>query len=199
MNKINLQNVRLAVTAGAPGQLVRGPLPQIAFSGRSNVGKSSLLNTLLGRKSLARVSSAPGKTVTINYYEVDGKLLLVDLPGYGYARRSKEDIRRWSALTDGYFTKNPSADRLRAVVQLVDCRCGATEDDRMMLQYLRDTGIPFLLCVTKADKLSRSALSASLDAICADCGVERDAPVPFSSLSGLGREELWKKILTYLD
>ena len=199
MNKINLQNARLAVTAGTPGQLVRGPLPQIAFSGRSNVGKSSLLNTLLGRKALARVSASPGKTITVNYYDVDGSLLLGDLPGYGYAKRSREEIRRWSALTDGFFTKNPSSDRLRAVVQLVDCRCGATEDDHMMLDYLRNADIPFLLCVTKTDKLSKSALSSALDTIAADCSVSRDTLIPFSSLSGAGREELWQKIFACIE
>ena len=103
---INTQNVSLRMSAGLPRQFPADPIPQVAFSGRSNVGKSSLINTLLGRKSLARVSSAPGKTITVNFYDVDKKLFLVDLPGYGYAKRTAEDKKRWSELTDGYFTKN---------------------------------------------------------------------------------------------
>ena len=106
--KVNVNNVSLKISAGLPSQFVRSPLPQIAFSGRSNVGKSSLINTVLGRKSLARVSSMPGKTITINFYDVDKKLFLVDLPGYGYAKRQFENKQVWSSLTDGYFTQNKS-------------------------------------------------------------------------------------------
>ena len=115
---INLQNVNLRMTAGEIRQFPSDPIPQIALSGRSNVGKSSLINTLLGRKSLARVSSAPGKTITINFYEIDKKIFLVDLPGYGFAKRPKEDQIKWQMLTDGFFTKNPNLDRLAAVAQI---------------------------------------------------------------------------------
>ena len=107
--KINVNNCAIAITVGNSRQFPRDARPQIALSGRSNVGKSSLINTLLGRKSLARVSSAPGKTITINYYDIDKKLYLVDLPGYGYAKRSQESKRSWSSLTEEYFTKNPSS------------------------------------------------------------------------------------------
>ena len=110
---INLQNAALAVTAGKASQFPRRAIPQVALIGRSNVGKSSLINTLLGRKALARVSSAPGKTITVNFYDVDGKLFLVDLPGYGFAKRPPAEKAAWSALTDGYFTKNPNIDLLR--------------------------------------------------------------------------------------
>ena len=110
---INTSNVSLRISAGFPSQFPRDPLPQIAFSGRSNVGKSSLINTLLGRKSLARVSASPGTTVTVNFYDVDRALFLVDLPGYGYARRALEDKKKWSALTDGYFSNNPNIDLLK--------------------------------------------------------------------------------------
>ena len=113
---LNLNNVSLKITAGTVRQFPRSATPQIALAGRSNVGKSSLINTLLGRRALARVSSAPGKTITVNFYDVDGKLFLVDLPGYGYAKRPQEDKARWSELTDGYFTNNPSAHRLRRSV-----------------------------------------------------------------------------------
>lgn len=127
--KPNIQKAELKITAGDPRQFPRDPIPQIAFSGRSNVGKSSLVNSLLGRKSLARVSSSPGKTITVNFYDVDRKLYLVDLPGYGFAKRTFEEKKKWSALTDGYFTSNPDSDLLKLVVQLVDSRIGPTSDD----------------------------------------------------------------------
>ena len=142
---LNTQKVTLKISAGTPRQIPGDPKTQIAFSGRSNVGKSSLINTLLGRKNLARVSSSPGKTITINFYDVDGKLFLVDLPGYGFAKRPPADKEQWSALTDGYFTKNPNVDLLKLVIQLVDSRIGPTADDEMMLSYLREAGIPFLV------------------------------------------------------
>ena len=105
---INIQNSNLEITAGRIDQFPSKAIPQIVFSGRSNVGKSSLINTMLGRKSLARVSSAPGKTITVNFYNVDNKIMLVDLPGYGFAKRPESEKKRWSALTDGYFTNNPN-------------------------------------------------------------------------------------------
>ncbi|MBQ7011476.1 MAG: YihA family ribosome biogenesis GTP-binding protein [Clostridia bacterium] len=199
MIKINVQNSKLAVTAGLPKQFPAAGVPQIAFSGRSNVGKSSLMNTLLGRKSLARVSSTPGKTITVNFYDIDGKLFLVDLPGYGYAKRSPEDKKRWSQLTDGYFTRNPRIDLLCGVIQLVDCRSGATADDLMMIDFLTQSQIPFIICVTKTDKLGKTALGEALDSIAETCGVERDELVPFSSLSGAGKNELWNRIYQLLE
>ena len=116
---MNLQNTKLLISAGEIRQFPSHPVPQIALSGRSNVGKSSLINTLLGRKSLARVSGAPGKTITINFYDVDGKLFLVDLPGYGFAKRPPADKAKWSALTDGYFTANKNIDRVALVLQQI--------------------------------------------------------------------------------
>ena len=123
---LNTQNVNLKISAGDPRQFPGDPVAQVAFSGRSNVGKSSLINSLLGRKSLARVSSSPGKTITINFYDVDKKLFLVDLPGYGYAKRKLENKQVWSSLTDGYFTQNKNIDLVSLVVQLVDCKVGIT-------------------------------------------------------------------------
>ena len=103
---LNLNQISLRISAGSKKQFPGDPVPQVAFSGRSNVGKSSLINLLIGRKSLARVSSAPGKTITVNFYDLDGQMFLVDLPGYGFAKRTKEEQSRWSELTDGYFTQN---------------------------------------------------------------------------------------------
>lgn len=192
---LNLQNTVLKISAGTPKQIPGDLKVQVAFSGRSNVGKSSLINTLLGRKSLARVSSAPGKTVTINFYEVDKKLYLVDMPGYGFARRSPEEKRKWSELTDGYFTSNPNIDRLALVVQLIDSRIGPTADDEMMLDYLRQAGLSYVIVATKVDKLNATERKANLTAL-QNHPLAGGVPViPFSSLKGEGKEELWRVIL----
>ncbi len=191
---LNTQNVNLKISAGLPKQFPADPRPQVAFSGRSNVGKSSLINTLLGRKSLARVSSAPGKTITINFYDVDKKLYLVDLPGYGFAKRSPEDKKRWSALTDGYFTANPNIDRLCLILQLVDSRIPPTADDEMMLEFLRSSGIPFAVVATKADKLNATERKKNLEALRAHPLIEGVPVIPFSSLKGEGKDEVWKEI-----
>ena len=196
---LNLQKVSLKISAGTPRQIPSDPRAQVAFSGRSNVGKSSLINTLLGRKSLARVSSAPGKTVTINFYDVDGKLYLVDLPGYGFAKRSPEEKKQWSALTDGYFTQNQNIDRLSLVLQLVDSRVGPTADDEMMLDYLTQAELPFVVVATKVDKLNATERKKSLEALRAHPLIGDVPVIPFSSLKGEGKEELWKIIFRYTD
>ena len=195
MLKPNLNNVSLKISAGVPKQFPREALPQIAISGRSNVGKSSLVNTLLNRKSLARVSSAPGKTITVNFYDIDKKMFLVDLPGYGYAKRSFEDKKKWSALTDGYFTKNPNIDLLRGVVQLVDSRIGLTADDVDMINWLIDSEIPFIVVATKVDKLNATERKNNLAQLKEDLHfTDEDVLVPFSSHTREGKEELWREI-----
>ncbi|MBQ7153454.1 MAG: ribosome biogenesis GTP-binding protein YsxC, partial [Clostridia bacterium] len=138
---VNFQNVNLLLSAGDSRQFPKNGLPQIALSGRSNVGKSTLVNMLLGRKSLARVSGEPGKTVTINFYNVDGKFLLADLPGYGYARRPAAELEKLRTLTDAYFTANPGLDRLKLVLQLIDLKTGPSDDDWLMLDFLRQKGL----------------------------------------------------------
>lgn len=148
---INTQNVRLVMSAGFAEQFPNDTLPQIALSGRSNVGKSSLVNTLLGRKSFARVSGSPGKTITANFYNVDEKLYLVDLPGYGFARRSDAEKEKWSTLMEAYFDQNK---QLKLVVQLIDLKVGPTKDDNVMLKWLCDTRTPYIIAATKADKLN---------------------------------------------
>ena len=185
------------MSAGLPEQFPKDPLAQVAFSGRSNVGKSSLINTLLGRKSLARVSSAPGKTITINFYDVDGKLYLVDLPGYGFAKRNPEDKKKWSALTDGYFTKNKKIDRVALVIQLVDSRMAPTADDEMMLEYLSAAELPYMVVATKTDKLNATERKKNLEALKSHPLIKDVPLVPFSSLKGEGKEDLWKEIRAY--
>ena len=193
--KINVNNVSLALTAGVQKQFPRDPKPQIALSGRSNVGKSSLINTMLGRKSLARVSSAPGKTITINFYDVDKKLYIVDLPGYGYAKRSQSSKLSWSSLSEDYFVKNPSADALKLVIQLIDIRTGPTDDDIMMINMMIDREIDFIVVATKTDKLSKTALAERIAELENEYFLGTDIKIlPFSSVSRAGKDELWSKI-----
>lgn len=192
---VNLQNATLRISAGRIDQFPSDAMPQVAFSGRSNVGKSSLINTLLCRKSLARVSSAPGKTITVNFYDIDKKLFFVDLPGYGFAKRTREEQKVWSGLTDGFFTANRNIDRLCGVIQLIDSRVGPTEDDIMMLDFLNESKIPYVVVATKIDKLNATEKKANLGALRACRSIDPKAPiVPFSSLKNLGRNELWKEI-----
>ena len=199
--KLNIQNSNLEITAGTPNQFPAFSLPQIAFSGRSNVGKSSLINTLLGRKKLARVSSSPGKTITVNFYSVDKKLYLVDLPGYGYAKRSAEDKKRWSNLTDGFFTSRKDGDTsLKGIAQLIDMKAGPTSDDVMMLDYLNAVGIPYFIVVTKSDKTNKTDRNKMLEYIKNHPSVKEGTPIiPFSSLKNEGKEEVWSAILNYCD
>ena len=194
--KLNLNRVELRMSAGTIKQFPSAPIPQIAFSGRSNVGKSSLINCLLGRKSLARVSSAPGKTITINFYEIDKSLFFVDLPGYGYAKRSADSKQVWSGLTNSYFVGNPNADRIKLVVQLVDSRIGPTEDDHMMIEWMLNNNVPFLVVLTKTDKLNKTQRNEIIDYMNNDYFRDFDIPViPFSSQSGEGKQALWDAIL----
>lgn len=189
---LNLNNIKLDITAGLPNQLIKSGIPQFAFSGRSNVGKSSLINKLLNRKSLARVSGEPGKTITVNYYNIGNTVYLVDLPGYGYAKRSAEDVKKWSSMVDGYFRDNPA---LVCVIQLIDLKVGITKDDAQMLDWLYETKTPFFIVATKYDKLSKTAASANLCAIKGHELVPDDVEViPFSALSGYGRDEIWNHI-----
>ncbi|MBQ9070341.1 MAG: YihA family ribosome biogenesis GTP-binding protein [Clostridia bacterium] len=198
--KFNVNNSSICMTVGNQKQFPRDPKPEIALSGRSNVGKSSLINTLLGRKSLARVSSAPGKTITINYYGVDGKFYLVDLPGYGYAKRSAESKKSWSSLTEDYFLKNPSSDAIKLVIQLIDIRTGPTDDDIMMINFMIDCDIPFIIVTTKTDKLSKTQLENALDEIRASYFEGTNIEIiPFSSVTRAGKETLWSKITEVLN
>lgn len=197
---LNIQNTTLRISAGNAKQFPADPVPQVAFSGRSNVGKSSLINTLLVRKKLARVSSTPGKTITINFYDVDKKLFLVDLPGYGFAKRTLAEKEVWSALTDGYFTANKNIDRLSLIVQLVDSRIGITADDETMIDFMNNNDLPYVIVATKVDKLNATERKNNLAAIAAHPVLAEGTPViPFSSLKNEGRQELWREIASRAD
>ncbi len=198
--KINVNNSSMLFSAGATKQFPRDMKAQIALSGRSNVGKSSLINTLLGRKSLARVSSSPGKTITINFYDIDKKLFLVDLPGYGFAKRSKESTRAWSSLTEDYFLKNPTPEAIKLVVQLIDVRIPPTDDDILMINFLIDNQIPFVVVATKTDKLSKSQLAEALhdlnEGTFNGTGIE---VIPFSAVTRDGKDILWNRIFNAIS
>ena len=197
---VNIQNTNLRISAGLAKQFPTDAMKQVAFSGRSNVGKSSLINTILGRKSLARVSSMPGKTITINFYDVDKKLFLVDLPGYGYAKRQFENKQVWSNLTDGYFTQNKNIDLLSLVVQLVDCKVGITNDDAMMIDFLNQMEIPYIIVATKVDKLNKTDRNKKLEEISSDeLLAEGTLVIPFSSHTGEGKTEIIKEIFKYTN
>ena len=197
---LNLQKTDLRISAGLPRQFPTDAIPQVAFSGRSNVGKSSLINSLLGRKSLARVSSAPGKTITVNFYDIDKKLFFVDLPGYGFAKRTLEDKKVWSALTDGYFTANPNIDLLKLVLQLVDSRIGPTKDDEMMLDFLNQSGIPYIVVATKCDKLNATERKKSEELLASHPLIAEGTPILFfSSLKNIGKQEVWREISAATD
>lgn len=197
--KPNFNNATLKVSAGLLKQFPADRRPQVAFSGRSNVGKSSLINSLLGRRNLARVSGEPGKTITINFYDIDKKLYLVDLPGYGYAKRTFEDKKRWSALTDGFFTQNQNIDSLMLVCQLIDSRTGPTADDLDMLYYLRESQLPHIIVATKTDKLNATE-TKKFKEIIAEEPLTKDLPmIMYSSKTNLGKNDLWNYIFKYCN
>jgi GTP-binding protein len=181
--------------ASATGWKPVSELPEIAFSGRSNVGKSSLLNTLVRRKSIARVSSTPGKTREINFFRVNDTFHLVDLPGYGYARVSKTARNAWRPLIEGYLR---TSEHLRGVVQLIDSRHAPSDDDHRMMQFLASLGVPTIVVATKVDKLKRAEREAKLGALAAQLGVDDDQLIPFSADSGEGRDELAQAIVSVL-
>lgn len=195
--KINYNNVSLRISAGFPSQFPKDSMPQIAFSGRSNVGKSSLVNCLLNRKSLARVSGQPGKTITVNFYDIDKKLFFVDLPGYGFAKRSAEDQKRWSGLVETYLTK---CEELRLVIQLIDMRHGPTEDDNLMLSFLNEMGIPYIVVATKADKLNKTEFNAMSGALGTHPLIADGTPIiPFSAIKPTAAEDVRKAILAAIE
>lgn len=188
---MNFNNVRFERSFGTSAQLTPSTAPEVAFSGRSNVGKSSLLNKLFNRKGLAKVSQTPGKTATINFFDGDG-VTFVDLPGYGYAKVSKSEKARWSELIEGYFNQDRS---FALVVALVDIRHEASELDENMIRFLREADLPFVVALTKADKLSRQQQMKQKAALKRQLALGDEASmVVTSSAKGDGMEELRKII-----
>lgn len=184
---MNYSKAEFKASYGTFSQIPPSELPEIAFSGRSNVGKSSLINKLLGRKSLARVSAVPGKTITINFYSLE-KLHIVDLPGYGYAKVGKNEKLRWAELIEGYLHDDRN---LALVVQLIDFRHSPTADDIMMINFLIDSEIPFIIALTKADKLKKREREERRAALLQEIPCAEDITmIEFSAETGEGVEEI---------
>lgn len=181
----------------APKFFLRDGLPQVAFSGRSNVGKSSVINRLLNRKNFARVGAAPGKTTQINYFKIDNAFYLVDLPGYGYAKVSKAERDRWGKLMESYFA---DPELMTLGVMIVDSRHKPTADDCTMAQWYREAGCPFVVVANKLDKLKKSQVEPNLQVIRETLELgEGDVVIPFSAEKGTGRQELVSAILASVE
>ena len=186
---LNFNKAEFARSAGTRDGFLRDGLPQFAFAGRSNVGKSSVINRLVNRKNLAYVGASPGKTTQINYFLIDGKAYLVDLPGYGYAKVSQAEKERWAKLMETYFQEG--ADAITAGVLIVDIRHKPTENDKVMHGWFRESGCPEIIVANKLDKLKRSQVEPALALIRETLELtDRDILVPFSAEKGTGKEEL---------
>src|SRR6476646_3126456 len=191
-DKLVIRNVEfLGGMAERHGWRPESSLPEVAFAGRSNVGKSSLLNSLVRRKSFARVSRTPGRTREINFFRINNGFVLVDLPGYGYARISKEQKAAWKPLIESYLRRT---SHLRGIVLLLDIRREPSDDDRAMLDFLAEMEVPTLIALTKTDKLSKAAARQRAAEIARDLALESEQVIPFSSHSGEGRVELLEAI-----
>lgn len=187
-----IKKAELTAVAVAPTGYPTIGYPEVALAGRSNVGKSSLINKMLNRKALARISGTPGKTRTINFYNINDEIHIVDLPGYGYAKVSKGEKEKWGGIIETYLT---SRDELKMLIQLVDVRHEPTADDKLMYSWIKQKNLPTVIVATKADKISKNQMFKNLSIIKKALGVApEDRFVLFSSESGLGREELWEII-----
>jgi GTP-binding protein len=185
---MNYNKVEFEAAFGTLKQIPQSDLPEIVFAGRSNVGKSSMLNKIFNRKNLARVSSMPGKTITINFFKVDN-IRIVDLPGYGYAKVAKGEKRRWAEMMEGYFQ---SPRNIQLVVQLVDMRHKPSEDDYIMMRFLRDAELPFIVAATKSDKLNKTQYKERVEGLKNELSEFGDdlVIIPFSSEKGDGVDTL---------
>jgi GTP-binding protein len=182
--------------ASVDGWRPESVLPEVAFAGRSNVGKSSLLNCLVHRKKFARVSNTPGRTREINFFKVNDAFVFVDLPGYGYARVSKERRAEWRPLIESYLRRSP---QLRGIVQLLDVRHDPTNDDRLMLDFLSEIGVPTIVVLTKIDKLTSTERRKQLAELPLRLGVDAEQVIAFSASTGEGRDELAAAIESLLE
>ncbi len=190
--KINTSTFFISAT----DKYVKDEKSQIAFVGRSNVGKSSLLNMLVNQKKLARTSSTPGRTRLINYFLINEEFYFVDLPGYGFAKASKDEIHRWQGLIEPYLLQN---EKLRCICVLVDCRHDASQYDLQMIEFLSYYRLPFIVVATKCDKLTKSKVKPTLTKLANSLGLARDNIIGISSVTGYGKEELLDKIEEFLN
>ncbi|EAV9873280.1 YihA family ribosome biogenesis GTP-binding protein [Listeria monocytogenes] len=189
---MDVNNVELIISAVRPGQYPETDLPEYALAGRSNVGKSSFINTMIRRKSMARISQKPGKTQTLNFYKIEEALFFVDVPGYGFAKVSKTEREKWGVMIETYIT---SREQLRGVIQIVDLRHKPTEDDRMMYEFLKYYDIPVIVVATKADKIPRSKWQKNAKIVRETLDFDPDDKfVLFSSETKMGKDEAWQFI-----
>ncbi len=189
---MNLNNVEFLISAAKTSDFPIKRIPEIAFAGKSNVGKSSVINRLLNRKNFARVGDKPGKTIHVNYFEIDKMCYFVDLPGYGYAKVSQSEKARWGKLMEDYF----AADRINLGILIVDCRHAPTNNDITMSRWFLESRCPFVVVANKLDKVKRSQLESNIKIIREDLELPDDCPViPFSAEKGNGKDILLKMIL----
>jgi len=186
-----INNTDIAFTAVSPSGFPADGLPEVAFVGKSNVGKSSLINAMLGRKRLARTSRQPGKTRTINFFHVEKRLYFVDLPGYGYAKVSKSETQKWGAMVEGYLKNRP---QLKRIFLLLDIRHEPGANDLMLYEWFKHYGLPFTVIATKSDKISRAQLPKHVAAMRRVLGCD-EPPIPFSSETNQNRDTLWTIIM----
>lgn len=192
-----IRNANLETVCGVTSKLPENTLPEFAFAGKSNVGKSSLINGLMNRKSLARTSSSPGKTQTINYYNINNEMYFVDLPGYGYATANEKVKATWGKMIEDYLHQSK---QIRAVFLLIDIRHAPSENDRIMYNWILDRGYQPVIIATKLDKIKRSQVSKQLKLICDTLDVVDDTIViPYSSLSKQGREDIYELLDAMLE
>lgn len=196
MSSVRIRKVEFAGAIGRPGQAPPADLRQVAIAGRSNVGKSSLVNAVVGRKRIARVSGTPGKTREINFYLIDNRFFLVDLPGYGFARAPEAVRDAWRRLVEKYLTHN---DRLDGLILLLDCRRGVQEPDRQLLDYVSADEIPVLVVLTKMDKLNRSGRTKAVADVRSQLEIPADQVVATSAQTGEGVDVLTESLLALVD
>lgn len=189
---MNFNNVEFLISAASPQNFPNNDIPEIAFAGKSNVGKSSVINRILQRKNFARVGETPGKTIHVNYFTIDKKCYFVDLPGYGYAKVPQAEKERWGKLMENYF----AADRIDLGIFIVDARHAPTNNDITMANWFLESGCPFVVVANKLDKVKKSQIEGNLQTIRQDLALPEDCPlIPFSAHTGAGRDELVKLIL----
>ena len=193
---MNFQNVEFLISAASPKDFPKNRLPEIAFAGKSNVGKSSVINRILNRKNFARVGEKPGKTIHVNYFTIDKKCYFVDLPGYGYAKVSQAEKDRWGRLMEEYF----AAGRIDLGIMIVDARHAPTNNDITMAQWFIQSGCPFVVVANKLDKVKKSQIEGNLSTIRQDLELPENCTIiPFSAEKGTGRDDLIRHILSVTE
>lgn len=195
MATLNVNKAEFIKSAASPSQFIQSSMPCIVFAGKSNVGKSSVINRMLNRKNFARVGASPGKTVHVNYFLIDGKLYLVDLPGYGYAKVSQSEKQRWGRLMEDFFAKG----QINLGVMIVDSRHKPTADDVTMAEWFKASGSPMVVVANKLDKLKKSEIEGNLERIRETLDLPENVKlIPFSAEKGVGREILMSEILKFI-